>query len=225
MADETTTDAAPAESVSAEEAPAPQAPDVSEQLQGIRSEFERSLDQRFDEFAERIAPEEEGLLGYDEQGNPVYEDEEENFDPEEMDPQEALLHLMDQRAEAKAQEALATVAQQREWDRRTEELHDLAERHPDIREEQMMDAIAQRLAPAARQYGDGVYSDPELVKTAYDAIKADQVSAAEVPAEEASRAGAALETGAGPGKAQSVSETDQIKREILGAGHGSGNWV
>lgn len=216
------------------EAPAPQAPDVSEQMQALRDEWE-GFRNEIEET--RYEPEEEGLLGYDEYGNPVYEEDDEDpeayeGDPEEMDPEQALAAFVDQRAQEIAQAAVAPIQEQREMERRADALSEFAEQYQLPRddsgavEREAVDAIAQRLHPVAEQYGPGVYTDPELVKAAWLAHVAEQESASEVPAEEAMRAGAVLETGAGPGNSRAAqSEEDQIKREILRAGGSNSNWV
>jgi hypothetical protein len=234
MAEEApTTEAAPEPSQTSDtETPQPQAPDVSEQLQSLREEVFGEIDN----LREADYEEEDGLLGYDEAGNPVYaEDEaEQEYDSEEMDPEQALLALIDQRAGALSQQQVNAlreqVMQEREQERRQEALSDFATEYNLPKDEQgnvtreTIDAIAAQLAPLAETYGPDIYTNPEAVKRAWFAHLAEQESAAEVPAEEATRAGAFLETGAGPHGGRTSSDDEQIKREIMGAGGPGGDW-
>ena len=107
--------------------------------------------------------------------------------------------------------------------RRETAIGDLAEKYPDLKNPEVAQAISQRLGYAAEAYGnDLLKTDPGLVELAVLAHRAQTAAASEVPADQARNQGANLETGTGAGADGSLSDDEQLKRDILGAGTGGG---
>lgn len=107
---------------------------------------------------------------------------------------------LDQYVQNKAAEVLQPYAFDQEMKARAAKLGDLEKKYDDIGG--YADQIKSVLAPRAEQYGidpQFLATDPALVEAVYKGLKADEASSAEVDANEASNAGASLETGTGPG--------------------------
>lgn len=107
---------------------------------------------------------------------------------------------LDAYVQEKAAEVLQPYAFEQEMKARRESLGQLEEKYPDIHD--YVDRIRPTLEARAQQYGIDpkfLATDPQLVEAVYKGLKADEVSAAEVPAEQSANAGATLETGTGPG--------------------------
>jgi hypothetical protein len=205
-----------------------QQPDVAEAL--------ASIERRFEGLASRLAaggPDEEAdflsqLAGdgqeqgageeiqyVDEQGNPVDQHGNPLAGEQFADPDEqAFNQLLDERVNA----AVAPIAQQFEMQRRSEGLNKLAEQFPDIRSDEVLDPLTEKLEGFAESYGDAVMTDPRFVELAYKAVKAEAAAAAETPAEAVGQ-GNSLETGAGPGApATNESPEEAIAKALVGGG-------
>lgn len=198
MADETQTD----ETTS--EAPAPAAPDFSEQFTAIQDKLDR------------LAPpppteaDPTDLLGdynYDDEDTdtePAYEPQyqQEQYQPPE-DPRVAQLYEW---------------ATQREQMEATQKLQALGEKYPDLKEPKMLDQVRAELDQITAD--PVVRNNPRLVEKVYLAIKAEADANAETPAEEARGRGAKLETDASAGAASEPSPDDAFI-EAFGKGRES----
>jgi hypothetical protein len=102
----------------------------------------------------------------------------------------------------------------REVDR---ELAALKEELPDIQEPGVWEPLSQRLSVLAQQYGDKVLTDPGVVRTVYQAVKAEQADAASTPAGEAGKQGASLETNAGRSQQGGTDPSEQFADTLMRA--------
>jgi len=99
------------------------------------------------------------------------------------------------------------------------EINTFAEKHPDIREPEMARDVAARLSLIAERAGDPrLRRDPELLKQAYLAARAERAQPASVSAEEARHQGAPLESDAGADRSPKPDAEDQWWDGIKQAG-------
>lgn len=193
-----------------------QAPDLSEQVTALQQEIAALRGEVAPEPAESSdlytqlsgAPEGEPA-GYAPEGEylePGYD-----YGQEQDDPFEEAIR-------ERVAEAMSPILESIETDRRRGQLEEVAEKHPELRDEATQQAIAARLAPLAERYGNElILTDPELVEATLVSIKAAQATASEVPAEQAVAQGARLETAAGAANPQAESTPEeQIKQGVLG---------
>jgi hypothetical protein len=110
--------------------------------------------------------------------------------------------------------AVAPIAQQIEMQRRSEGLNKLADQFPDIRSDEVLDPLTEKLEGFAESYGDAVMTDPRFVELAYKAVKAEAAAAAETPAEAVGQ-GNSLETGAGPGAPAGGESPEEVMAHAL----------
>ena len=164
----------------------PEPPDVGESLQ--------QMNQRLEELSQRV---DEADDGYDEDG----------FDPDELQYNPALAQPEDGEYDDTAQlrELLAAEVDERvgpyldhiEGQYREQQILQLAERYPQLREPETLDAIAQEVDAIADAYSiPGARTDPRLIERLLIAHLAEQAVA---NAPEQGQDGAHLETGTGPG--------------------------
>lgn len=223
--EETTTPAEPAaqEPVTPEPTATPaepqgaQAPDLGEQMaalmqevQGLRATVSPEQEPSAENLYEQLAGigEPEGEYGAQEPASA-------EFAAQESDPFDEIIR-------ERVAEVVSPLIGALESDRRRSQLDSLAERHPEILERDMQEAITDRLGEVAERYGNEmILTDPALVEAVLIAEKAARASAAEVPAEEAATQGAALETAAGAAaQEQPLTPEETIKQGILAAGGG-----
>lgn len=131
----------------------------------------------------------------------------ENFDTDGLDwlnqdqpPQFSSQQELDNYVQEQAAAVLQPYAFQKEMDARRDSLGKMEEKYPDITD--YVEKIGTALEARAQEYGidpQFLKTDPTLVEFVYKGLKADEASSAEVDASDASTAGAALETGTGPG--------------------------
>lgn len=212
----------PEQTPEAPEAPEPQA----EEPASDPNDPWAALNARLDQFEERLPEQQESQEVPDyvdliDQLMPEYDEEPEQaqVEPASEAPQDDAAQLqawLDQQVNARVQQALQPVLAEQEWDRRRGELNQFAEKHPEVRDPQMVDRIQHRLLSRAQRYGEGVLTDPDAIKDAYFAIKAEAVASTQTPAEAVER-GATLETNAGPSGGESdESVQEQITRRLIG---------
>jgi hypothetical protein len=173
----------------------------------------------YEEYEEPEPEFQPAYVAYDEAGNPVYLDEQgqpygTEYEEDEGYDLDEIEGLVDERVA----DAVQPIRQAMEDARRADELNTFAEAHPDVAQEEMIDQIADRLAPMANQYGEEILTDPRMVAQTYFALKAEAAGASGTPLGEAAQEGAALETGAGAGFGTQSTTDDDIKAGILKAG-------
>ena len=180
----------------------PQAPDVGEALQ--------QLDQRFAAIEDRLDAEP------DDQGY-----EEDDWDPDPLQYNPAIAQPEDDQNEVLSELLSEEVAEQVkpyvdavENSFREQQILQLAERYPALREPETLDAVSSELEQFAQAYGaPGALTDPRLIEQFLVAHLAQQ-AVEEAP--EPSENGATLETGTGPGEPQQE-EVDPTTRAWLNA--------
>jgi len=155
-------------------------------------------------------------------GSPAYTDQQlqelqaAGYDIRPLLGQAQPIDPRDQRIEELAQQVQQMT--ERELDG---QLNALEEKYPDILEPAIFAPLQQRLQSLAQRHGDQVLTDPEVVETAYQAVKAQQADAAAVPAQQAAKSGATLETGASRTQAGDEDPSAQYADKLLGTGGGS----
>jgi hypothetical protein len=148
---------------------------------------------------------EQGQQFVDEQGNPV----DQYGNP--LPPEQQFANEEHQLRQLFREEAANLLVPQL----RRQELNSYAEKHPDIRDPEVFEAVTDKLAPIAEAYGREEYTNPLLVDLAYKAVKAEAAAAAETPAE-APGQGPTLETGAGPSAPQGEPDpADRYKQAVF----------
>lgn len=118
-------------------------------------------------------------------------------------------------------EELAQQVQQMSERELDGQLNAIEKKYPDILEPAIFAPLQQRLQSLAQRHGEQVLTDPEVVETAYQAVKAQQADAAAVPAQQAATSGATLETSAGRAQTGGEDPSAQYADKLLGAGRGS----
>lgn len=215
------TEASPA---AAEGTEGPQAPDVSEQLEAIRSRLDTIAPEQQGQTPEAGDLSPEDLIGLlsgedDEQygEQPHAQQPGENEQPEELDD-EALGVIRNVVADIVGPELDRLELRDRQ-----REIKALTQEYPDLTKVETLEQIRAHLEPFAEVYGDGVFSDPRFIKTAHLALRNQAAAANETPAEEARGQGATLETGAGAqGDAGEGSFEEEFINEVVNAQGGGG---
>lgn len=207
-----------------EPAPAePAAPDANDPWAAVNERLD-GIAQRLPE-PEPQQPETPDYVSMIDQLMPEYDEPEAGEAPAEPEPASqapqddtaALQQWINQQVQTGVQQALQPVLADQEWERRSTALNEFAEQHKDIKDPQMVDRIKHELQPLAQRYGEGVFTDPALVKQTYYAIRAAAVAASQTPAE-AVGSGATLETNAGPsGGEDQASVQEQITQRLIGS--------
>ncbi len=165
----------------------PEPPDVGESLQ--------RMNQRLEELSQRV---DEADDGYDDEDDWDHDDLQYNpaiAQPED-DQNEVLRQLLSEEVAEQVQPYVDAV----ENSFREQQILQLAERYPALREPETLDAVSSELEAFAQAYNTpGALTDPRLIEQFLVAHLAQQ-AVAEAP--EPSQDGAHLETGAGPGEPQ-----------------------
>jgi hypothetical protein len=191
-------------------------PDVHQELAALRQSIESRLPEEeaepeidADLYRQLAGVGQEPEIGQDFDPNAGYEDDPNaQFAPEQYQDEEAQLRSV------LREEAQAIIGPYFE----RQELNNFAEKHPDIREPEVLNGVLENLAPLSEQFGQAAYTNPKLVRMAYLAHKAEAAAAAETPAEAVGR-GAVLETGAGAGTPESEPDPEKAYKErIFGQG-------
>lgn len=203
---------------------APETPDVSEQLTALTQRLDRA-------FPEQEQAQEEtdlfGLLTAEEPDEGDYDQGADQTVPEaqgsEQPDEQQVEAAFNEAIRERVAEQVTPYFEAFEMQRRETAIGDLVQKYPDLKKPEVAQAISQRLGHAAESYGnDLIRSDPGLVELALLAHRAQTGAANEVPADQARNQGANLETGTGAGADGSLSDDEQLKRDILGAGTGGG---
>jgi hypothetical protein len=192
-------------------------PDVSEQLAALSRDVQALAQGRqpgqvdpdqdlYDQLAGSPAD-----PGYDSQEGQHQQQAPGEQPQEQTDPFEELIR-------ERVAEATYPILMGIETDRRRSRLESIAEAHPELRQPEFQDAIADRLQPLADRYGNEmILTDPDLIEQNLLAILAQRASAGEVPAEQAAARGGNIERNAGASApAADRSPEDQIKQGIMG---------
>jgi hypothetical protein len=177
----------------------PEPPDVGESLQ--------QMNQRLEELGSRL-------------DETDYEDEDEDWDPDALQYNPAIAQPEDDQNDILRQLLADEVAEQVkpytdavEQSFREQQILQLAERYPALREPDVLDAVSGELEQFAQAYNTpGALTDPRLIEQFLVAHLAQQ-AVAEAP--EPSQDGAHLETGTGPGEPQQ--EVDPTTQAWLNA--------
>lgn len=209
------------------DAPTPEAPSTPE----VGNEGLSALEQRLATVEERTKPAEadepalsddllDALIGPEGEtpeieGEPVPEGEE---DPLVFNTREEL----DEYIQSQAANVLQPYALSQAMNERKAKLEALQEKYPDLGKAEVRDQIRPILQGLAETYGnEHLVTDPGLVEWVYKALKADEASDAETPAEVAGNTGASLETEAGPGsQGQSEDPEAEFKKRLIGTRSG-----
>lgn len=217
---ETTTDESTATDTGGEEA---STPDIGEQLAALN----QRLDTHFPEQEAEAEPDAYDL--YDllsaEEDEGEYEEAEDQpeYDPEEAGPDEnEAMELLHQIVNEQVSSAINPTIEAIEQRERHRELGELTEQYPQLAQPDVQQAIRNRLAPLAEQYGNrALLTDSQLVETALLAHLASERAAGETPADQARGQGASLETGVGAANTQTEDDyEDTFKRALLSGNNG-----
>jgi hypothetical protein len=190
-----------------------QPPDVSEQLAALSRDVQALAQGRQPGTAEQAQDLYDQLSGGDPGIGPEgeYQQQGQVEQPQsQADPFEELIR-------ERVAEATYPILMGIETDRRRARLESIAEAHPELRQPEFQDAIADRLQPLADRYGNEmILTDPDLIEQNLLAIKAERATAAEVPAEQGAQRGGNIERNAGAtAPAAELSPEDQIKQGII----------
>jgi hypothetical protein len=150
-----------------------------------------------------------------------YGDEETSDDSsgdEQPEAQEEVVDALDQYLRERDANVLGPALEQIEMRFRERDLKDLVNEYPDMRKPGVGEAIRAQLEHLAERYGEGVYSDRDLVEQTFLTLRGKGAAANETSAEEARGQGAAIETGAGAGIDSEDDIDTQITKRILEAG-------
>jgi hypothetical protein len=176
------------ESVAAESTPdeAPTPPDVGEALAQMSEQLD-NLDQRLPADEEYDDASWDSEFAY----NPVV------AEPEGEDPGVAQIRdLLNEEVNARMQPYVDRIEEMH----RDQQLLNLADQYPQLREPEVLDAVAGEAAELAQAYGvPGMATDPRIVERLFLAHQA-SAAAESMPPE--APPGATLEVGAGPGEPQ-----------------------
>jgi hypothetical protein len=206
-----------AESVQSDEQAQPSQPDVGEQLAALRQDIAALREGGAEDDSDLY----QQLSGYDEYESPAQDFESEQGQGQEPpDPFEEMVR-------ERVAEATYPILMGIETDRRRQRLESIADAHPELRTQEVQDAIADRLAPLAERYGNEmILTDPDLIEQHLLAVKAERASSAETPAEQARGRDAGLERGAAASAPESgLSPEEAIKKGILESGRGGNAFV
>jgi hypothetical protein len=197
-----------------------QAPDQSDDL----AAEVRALRERWDaQQSEAPSQEEEVdlidyLAGSDDPDEGEYEGYEDpaaqGADPAQSEDQ--LLSQLDAYVNEAAQEAIQPFIEKMQAERRNDQLKELAAKHPDLKEPKVIEAVGKKLGAIADAKGDpSLRADPNLVELAYMAVKAEEISSSEKPANPGS---GHVESGSISQPDSGESPEEQIRNAILKAG-------
>lgn len=203
-----------------------EAPDVSEAIKNLQASVDelktrgqeepQGTDDLFDFLTNDEEWQDEEQTGQEEQPQAEQQGE---MSQEEADAQ-ALAAYIQQQAAAVADQRMGEYMSQQETARRQQALDQLSREIPDINEDKYLEPIREQLwALAERTGNESVITDPELVKTTFYAIKAQEAAAAEKERTEQAADGASLETAAGASN-QGADEEAETRRKIMGANKG-----
>lgn len=246
MADDTGTEQPQNEATEEGSSSPPSPPDVSEQVAALTQEFQSFRDQvippspqgadLYDNLAGQ--PPVQGPPQYQEPGYAPPQPQQpqgqpqQGYDPYAADPygdpygdpymqqgQPPQAAPLDEQVRERVAEYMGPALQQMEEDRRRGQINQLAERFPEIKNQDVQDAIADRLGPMADRYGNPMLmTDPDLIEAVLIAERTTRESAGEVPAEQGANQGAPLETRSGAAAPEAEeSPEDQIRQGILNA--------
>jgi hypothetical protein len=193
-------------------------PDVTEALQQMQATLDArlpALEEEEDHGEYGVQPgageefsDEELLELADQYGLGEDVEELEDLDAEELE------ELIDERVNQALLPAMADI----EWNRRTERLHQLATRYPELRDPQAIDEVSAEVKQIGAAYGiESADTDPALVELVLQARGARRVGNAELEAPEP-EPGAVLETGVGP--SPKTEEMDPETRAYMDVIHG-----
>lgn len=169
------------------------------------------------------------LLGPDEDGEPTTTETtppapaaQAQADTPEAQAQARAEAVLDQyvqnRIEQAFEQRLNPVIDSVETRFRQADLAALADKYPELKTKEGVEAARARLTPYVDRYGEGVLTDPGLVETVLIAERAAKTAAEQTTASQAREEGAALETGAGASGDGEKSAAEQEIEAIMTAG-------
>jgi hypothetical protein len=204
--------AQPTEPVAPE--PASQQEPAKEGLEGAIAEMKSS----FDQFMASQKPAEEPSLATD----LLSHLEQEAPGDAGREPEAPQQGLQSQEAQAELEQATALIAgivQEQvtplQQELAARDMKALADRHPDINSKEVLPALTTQINEMVELTGnpDLIYN-AQVVERLYKVVKAEQADASAVPAEQAARSGASIETHAGQTQAGSPSPADTYKEAV-----------